>query len=394
MLLTQLAFANKKETNWKENYNPKSKDPYGYFLFRQMVNELVDSNFEVKSNASSDKVFSLFNNYEKPSLTIFTSNYLDFSDDENAQMLSYVHSGGNVFLNSRSLGENLSKALNIQTSNSMFNLIDDKLNDTNFIQSNFNNKKDSFTFIGRKISTEIEHDFTKNNIDYQYYEVDTLAMVNSAAVCLLFRIGKGTIIVNVAPSIFSNYFLLQKNNRKLGEQILSHIPDNIKKVDWIKIGTRRASESESNPTNNLLKGLWKYPMWRAALLLTIFGLVLFLIVNGKRRSRIIPEIKPKRNTYIDFVETIGHLYYNNKDNKNLSDKMIINFMEQIRSKYNISTHLIDGEFVKKFALKSNISIEEADQLFRDIGAVRASVEVTDQTIVNLYNLFKKYKEKF
>ena len=92
------------------------------------------------------------------------------------------------------------------------------------------------------------------------------------------------------------------------------------------------------------------------LLLALVGLI--LLFESKRRQHSIPVRAPLRNTSLDFVKTIGRLYFQRKDNRNLAIKMTNHWLEYIRSRYTLPTSKLDGEFEKRLSFKTGIDIEE------------------------------------
>ena len=65
-------------------------------------------------------------------------------------------------------------------------------------------------------------------------------------------------------------------------------------------------------------------------------------------------MKPLRNASVDFVKTIGNLYYQRRDNKNLAGKMTAHFQDHVRNRYNIPTSRMDVDFEKRLSYKTGI----------------------------------------
>ena len=63
--------------------------------------------------------------------------------------------------------------------------------------------------------------------------------------------------------------------------------------------------------------------------------------QGKRKQRIIPVITPLKNTSLEFVETIGRLYYQKGTRSGIAHKKIIFFLDFIRTRYNIATNVFN-----------------------------------------------------
>ena len=89
----------------------------------------------------------------------------------------------------------------------------------------------------------------------------------------------------------------------------------------------------------------KHPPLAFAFWLSLILLLLYILFGGKRVQRIIEQLKPNENTTVTFTETIGRLYLQKKDNKNIADKMITYFNEYIRNTYFLNTNLVNDDFI-------------------------------------------------
>ena len=167
------------------------------------------------------------------------------------------------------------------------------------------------------------------------------------------RAGKGNFYLHMEPLAFSNYFLLHKKNIDYYEKVLSVISPDVTKIVWdeyyllVKEGSRPPRDRQS-----WLSVLFHYPALKAALLTAILSLLVYVILEMRRKQRFIPVLKKPKNDSLDFVKTIGRLYYDKGDHKNLCRKMAAYFLEHVRSKYKLSTGLLDEEFINNLKFKS------------------------------------------
>ena len=121
-----------------------------------------------------------------------------------------------------------------------------------------------------------------------------------------------------------------------------------------------------------------------ALILIFVALGIYLIFETKRRQRIIPILKPIQNDSVAFVETIGRLYYNNKNHANLAEKMTQHFLEFVRSHYYLNTNMLDKQFTKMLSVKSGIDIAHTDSLIYNIKMVQDNMPVDEAFLYSLY----------
>jgi hypothetical protein len=66
------------------------------------------------------------------------------------------------------------------------------------------------------------------------------------------------------------------------------------------------------------------------------------------------------------VKTLGRLYYEQRDHKNLAEKMGAYFLEHVRSRYHIATHQLDEDFVALLHAKSGYPQPELDAIINDL----------------------------
>ena len=93
-------------------------------------------------------------------------------------------------------------------------------------------------------------------------------------------------------------------------------------------------------------------------------LSLYLFTEVKRKQRIIPKYAKPKNDSLEFVTTVGKLYYEKGDHKNLADKLTQYFLDHVRNRFKISTAEINDAFEQQLAAKSN----------KDIGEIKAITE--------------------
>jgi hypothetical protein len=161
------------------------------------------------------------------------------------------------------------------------------------------------------------------------------------------KAGLGNIYLHRAPMAFSNYFLLHNQNMNYYSKALSLIPKDTKLVAWDEyyLYKRYSSENRSGENSSVLSALMSHRAFSSALWLLIILLVLFILQEMRRKQRIIPVIAKPRNDSLEFVKTVGRLYYEKRDNKNLSHKMAAYFLEHIRNRYKLPTSKLDEEFI-------------------------------------------------
>ncbi|MBK6825976.1 MAG: hypothetical protein IPG86_03425 [Chitinophagaceae bacterium] len=78
------------------------------------------------------------------------------------------------------------------------------------------------------------------------------------------------------------------------EQVMSLIPPDVKKVVWDEYFMYKRNQEQERNKKSWLKVLSKYPGLKAALITAFLTLLLYLLLEMRRKQRIIPVVaKPK-----------------------------------------------------------------------------------------------------
>ena len=205
------------------------------------------------------------------------------------------------------------------------------------------------------------------------------------------RAGKGNLYLHLAPMAFSNYFLLHKNNIEYYEKVFSVISPHIRKIVWDEYYLRKKSfERENKEQPGWFNVLLRFPALKAALLTSILILLLYVFIEMRRKQRAIPIIAKPRNDSLDFVKTIGRLYHDKRDHKNLCNKMSSYFLEYIRTRYKLLTNRLDEAFIESLHLKSGYPKSELNRIISFINYLEGPNAISDEKLI----AFHKQLESF
>ena len=171
------------------------------------------------------------------------------------------------------------------------------------------------------------------------------------------------------------------------------LPPQLDEVIWDEISVITAMKWNENNDFLLSAGWWSNPPWPG-----LYGFCSCCFANlsfeSKRKQRAIPVKPTLKNASVDFVQTIGRLYFQRKDNKNLAGKMITHFLEQVRQHYNIPTSNLDQHFEKKLSYKSGHNPDDVKELVQHIKVVQERPIVSDELLLAFNQKLDKFKNKF
>ena len=104
----------------------------------------------------------------------------------------------------------------------------------------------------------------------------------------------------------------------------------------------------------------------------------------------IPSRQKAENSTLDFVKTVGRLYYQRRDNGNLAAKMGAHFLDHVRSRYNLSTALLDENFVNRLGYKSGFDKADLQDLVNDLNALQDHVYISDESLMEFNNKIEAF----
>lgn len=205
------------------------------------------------------------------------------------------------------------------------------------------------------------------------------------------KAGKGNFFVHLEPLAFSNYFLLHKNNIDYYEKVISLMQPDAKKVVWDEYYLAKRDKPEKK--QGWLTVLFRYPALRAALLTAIIALLVYVLMEMRRKQRPVPVIRKPKNESLDFVKTIGRLYYDKGDNQNLCTKMAAYFLEHVRNKYKLATGVLDDEFINNLHYKSGVEKEEVRQIVSSIQYFEKAKVVSNEQLISFHRQVESFYKK-
>jgi hypothetical protein len=155
------------------------------------------------------------------------------------------------------------------------------------------------------------------------YESGTkiISTISGRANFISFAYGKGRIMIHSTPECFFNFQLNRKEGFRYADHVIKQI-DPEKSLYYLEMGRLKEQEKvdfmdqfkedkgEGEKDDSYLQFLFQTPALRAALLLTLLGVLLFIIFRTRRMQPQVEVLPVKRNMSEIFVQTIASIYRN------------------------------------------------------------------------------------
>lgn len=243
------------------------------------------------------------------------------------------------------------------------------------------------------------YSYPGKSYDFWFYNIDSLTSTvlgynkEGKPDFIHLKAGKGNLFVHLAPMAFSNYFLLHKNNIAYYENALSYISPLTTKLVWDEYFLQKRDKKPDEKKPGWFSVFLRYPALRWGLITALAALLLYVLMEMRRKQRPIPLISKPRNDSLDFVKTIGRLYYDKGDHKNLCRKMSAYFLEHVRNRYKLSTSRLDEEFVKSLHYKSGIDEKEISEIVSFIASLDQLNGVSDRQLLIFHRQLESFYKK-
>ncbi len=405
--------SSKDRYNWDENYKESNKSPYGTFIVYNLLkdyfpdHELLDVSKSIFDDLAPEKIEPS----GQPANFVFIGEglYMDSSDVE--QLLAFVAVGNTAFISSKSIPYDL-----------MYGVYSEKCNGNYW--DDYVNLKDSLVSINLmhsdlKDQYGFEYNFLYRDKLYQYqwqyidsiyfceadYSFVALGNINGKyANFAKANYGKGAFYLHTTPIAFSNIQLLKKQGLSYANKIFSHLSDG--PIYWDKysrvqedISRRRNQMATYSPNSRLshegpLSYILKQPSLAWAWYLALATGLLYLLFRAKRKQRIIPVMDVNTNTSLEFISTIGRLYFLQNDHKKLCLQKMKLLLSYVRDRYNIPTKQLDETFISNLSLRSEVPENVINKIVMMYQNIKKSGFVSEKTMIDYHlEMDKFYKNR-
>jgi hypothetical protein len=348
----------------------KHKNPYGFYAVRQLLPALFPS-ADIRSGTDQPGDWEDLYTEDSAQLIFFPCKTFTASTAEMYVLQRFISNGNHVFVIANSLSYEAKTYLGLP---SFAISDDDDVDDTSLtvtVVSPLSERDSAYTWVGKRYSSIIQKPDHDRMLILGRNEVGEANFVQM-------RAGRGTLTIQVAPLAYSNYYLLQNKHPEYLEKTFSVIPGRPQKVLWSEYYLLKRKDTDGEP--NWLSILFRFESFRWAFLAALALIIIYVLLEMRRKQRLIPVMKKPANESLDFVETIGRLYYDKKDHRDLALKMTSYFLEHIRSRYKIPTNVVDDAFANTLHMKSGYPKEQLDELLQRLHEVRASDDISEQTL--------------
>jgi hypothetical protein len=396
-IITLFLSAKKKRNKvLDERFSLRKNDkiPYGSWVAYNSLPDLFPK-ASITINKYEPGYWDSLSNYEDKQVLIILTGRFDADREELQRMMRFVENGNHVLISAQYLSSAADKLFNCGSSAYNMSIVSIKELETGM----------KIRLNGPLFDSTRYYGYPGRSFESYFSRVDTLTTdalgqdFHGRTNLIRLQAGKGYVYVHLEPFAFTNFFLLHNKNIEYYEHLMSLMPRDAEQVVWDEYYLNRRSDRPAEEKKNWFSVLMNMKneegqhSFRAAFLLLIALLLLYVYMEMRRKQRIIPPFTRPKNDSLDFVKTIGRLYHDKGDHKNLSRKMSSYFLEHVRNKYKLSTGTLDAEFTRNLAYKSGVGEEEIQPIVSFIKKSEQAFAISPQQLMNFHNRLQSFYQK-
>lgn len=385
----------RKPNDWEKNYGHRTLDPYGTFIFYQLLKQ---QNQHVRLLRKNSQYRDLDTIQNKRRLYVFVGQKFSTHYKRLEKVLNFVERGNDAFIAAEILPKQILSKISdhYSTKRSYYKNVELNFTDSALVDSaNFN-----FRFIyKRKNISKRWTDFQRANYYYETYteEQDAIKTLEKNTVTynpvfIKVPYGKGYLYLHTVPYTLTNIVMKRERGVQHAERVISCLPNEPVIFDRFLNDVSNSGRNNqyndnegggrkrSSPLQFILEN--RSLRWAYYLLLVAF--VLYLLFKGKRMQKIIPPKEKFDNTSMDFADTMSKLYLQYGQHKYIVFQQEKNLVNYIRSRYYIHAQKVDEEYIGRVAVKSGIKREKIALIFERFQRIKKVNHATSNDVVEIY----------
>ncbi|MBO0934082.1 DUF4350 domain-containing protein [Fibrella aquatilis] len=377
VVYTLMEYFRPKTINWDATYRNTDTQPLGSKAMFELLPALV------KQPAVTNVRKPIYNQLTEETLPA-NSNYLfvqgdfDIDDLDQTKLLAWVKRGNTAFISAYSFPDTLEKVLHFRAPLSPFSLADSTLR-TNFVNPALRTPN----------GYNVRHDDGRNYLQVTQPNSPIRVLARNArqqAIFLRIPYGKGTFFIHNLPLAFTNYYALDSATTTQATGALSYLPARPTYWDEYQKQGRFSAEEQS-----LLRYVLKQPALTWGYYILVWSLLLYAIFAGKRTQRIIPVAEPLKNTTLDFVQTVGRVYFQQGNHDNVARKQIRYFLARLRERYALDTSTLDNELTDTLTRKSGVDAQVVAQLVLILNQANRAIGLNEADLITINAAIEKFQ---
>lgn len=377
--------------SWYEQFWNKSEQPYGHKLFFELLSTdcaVVEINKPLKR---------FFNDSAENGTYMIVSHEMYLWNGNQDSLLAWVAKGNDAFFSCQSAPWFIDSLVGYDLDSVIYFESRDTVEVS--LSSALDSQEKKYQYVHKQAYDTTYREWAYVSDSVFVYDIEDSVAIKSIGRLYFghnfFEIqhGKGRLLVHLEPYLFTNYHILRDEGFEYASNVIGSL-NNTGKIYWDNYSTDfHYEEEEEEPeymSDSPLKIIFGNEAFKHAWWVLVVGVVLFVLLRGKREQRIIPIIYYPENTSKAYARALGALYHRSGEPKYLASEMMHMFHNYNRRKYQVEFDPNNKDFAAFLAKKSKVKIE----VISDILNIGRRLEYSDLAkmaeLVQLYELLNFY----
>jgi hypothetical protein len=382
---------------WYDSLRQTAKQPYDLHFIKHLIQNSPETAKFRELKGPVDRFLPV--EADEPSLYIAMGPGLRYQEEQMSALIDFVYEGNHAILSLKYFPQTL-------------------LNELIWINDTIENQKYQKSFVSSQVQLKYKNSnqqedsariYFANGKDYtvvDWYYFDPIVLLDTTIAeigridtfinMIEIPIGSGKFVLHATPLAFSNLHLsnpevLHYANYVFGQSTHRNVYWEVYNIISIEDAYnqdyyRDESLSRSRvmvPGEGPLFFILSFPAFRNAWYVLLGGALLYLMFMGKRKQRPVPVLKPLENTSLDYIKTIGEVYFRHTDAKEMGLHLLQGFFRDFYKTYRMPWEPVKPGFVDLLTQKSGLDFDTVSKAVRYISTVNNTRFFGDEQLAGL-----------
>jgi hypothetical protein len=413
--------------DWSETYDYQNKQPFSTSVLLELAEGYFPDNHFL---FIQDNIYRTFDTLSTTSHKnyFFTGDAFFMQDSTLQKFLHFISAGNDAFIAAKNFSSEVAEELfgfdySLYTGDSLFDTYYDTVSTNTTVTDNFlvqltdiidyvSTPNVNVNFIDTAFASINGYNYffkvqeVLQNYYWPYfmecfiqkdlktYTVKPLGKIGPDAYNFIeIQHGEGSIFLFTTPILLTNFYLIEKENLEYTSKLLSHLsPGDIIWDEYSKYPHSVKQKMKSNPTYEPgpLQFILTQRTLRWAWYILLTGTILFILFRGKRRQQAIPIAEPNINKSLEFVQTIGRMYYMGNNKTKLIDQKMKLFMHYVKERYRIQTLETGAVLVSKIAMHAQVPESDVNHIFATYQYLLKQSAIENADVMDFHKLIDTF----
>ncbi len=400
LVMAFLGVFNRREGfDWSADYQPQSEEPYGAVVLSRLLKTYQPGHtLRMLTKAPDEKELQTYKT-DRPAY-FFLGHRQFLSEAESSSLLDFVSQGGTALIVAENPSEFLIERL--------LNRVDTSLSYEGFIR-----KKSAFNAVFHQaeraglppVHSNVFHKIPGAIIarDYAYFQADRQKLPatwlilaqnnNEEAIWMSIPHGDGRFLLHLQPLAFTNYHIQRRSIRNHVAAVLSELPKADVVWDLYSRNPHNLPDEPDtiqSPGGSPLSFLLGQEALRWSLYLLLGIALLYLAFTARRRQRTIPIREPLRNFSLNFIRSIGRLYFLERKHEGLVRHQMRYLLSWLRERYRLSLNDFQEEQAELIHLRTGADLEVILRLAREYQRIKVYALPEDDDALRFHAILTQF----